>query len=268
MGKIAIVGSGLASAYAVLACAENDIVPTVYAKEFVHPVGAVFLRWLPENLSKKFERYDVSFSSVGDRETYITKQWIDYPLNYESSFPENEYHIPGYDPNEVLSYIFKFSNMVKIQSIDHNLSDMDLFNLRDIYKFDFVFYSFPSFDIMNKYSRFLHRIFILEEKNYYPREENYIVYNGEKFDIRVRESTLFGKRYTELSQRVPYTKNELEHIFSNCKINEINDISPNCPVPDIQESSIIPIGRAARMDRSILAEDSYSMVLGILKNGS
>lgn len=267
MSRIAIVGSGISAMYAVLACYEKGFYPDVYMRDIAYPKGAIFLRYLPKSLRTRFPKYDIIFDSVGTRKCYIMKQWYNIPKGYRSSFPRTRFVNIGYEPNSILYYVFSSKFMMNKISINSNFDDNALFSLGSTY--DLVFHSFPNSKLKSSLQRYIVKLPILT-KSIEDVTTQEIIYNGSPESLIVRKSVLFGKEYLELSQRTGYSDTELRTLFPKYDLSFSQDLDPGTLSMEIPDSTrnlskkIIAIGRLGRMERSELADNTFSLVTRIL----
>lgn len=258
--KIAILGGGLASMYAVLACNEAGIVPDVYVKDFPSTYGTVYLKNIPNVLKSKVKPQSVKTIPTGKREYYIKKQWRDAPEDYKSSFPEREFELSAFNPAEVSKEVFEKNRCKIIKCKD--LTDQDVFGFSRMY--DFVFKSFRSktflegLRVIGAIVKFPCLVF----NEGYMDVPNLVVYDGTPSSFTTRISFLFGKKYIELSPRTPYTAEELSILYPGAFVTYIEDIAPiSDPIKCTDNiPNVISIGRIATMKRSMLAEDSFDIV--------
>lgn len=265
--RIAIIGGGISSMYAILACHENGIKPDVYAKEISPPVGAVYLRFLPKFIKEEFEFFDIKTLFSGDRKSYIIKQWSKYPKSYKSSFPRCEFVSKGYNPIKVLKRVFEDCTLMDYIKLNSDMTDEDIEEMS--YEYDFIFHSFPSKSSRKLMSKYVVKIPILV-KDEYPTDRNYVFYNGDPNSIVVRESSLFGIKYIELSPRIDFSLDELSKLYPKFKIRFSYDLSPeildeNLTLLDSSSrSNVFSIGRVGKFNRGELGNDTYSYVDRVL----
>lgn len=276
--RVAIVGYGASAMYAVLACNDKGIIPTVYARTLTIPKGAFWLYSLPVEVGRKFINHKIRIASIGKREVYISKQWNieDLPKTYKSSFPEKEeIRTNGYDPSTVIPYILSDSKRCRVERINRNFGDQDLQLLSKPY--DFVFHSFPSSKLRSMFSEYIEKrkVITIPSKDaitsgYINSLENTVLYDGTYGNIFVRKSFLFDTVYLELGNYE--CKPLVEHILDsipNSSLSFFPDIKPNS-VPNYpyhvqgRHGVIIPIGRGATFNRSELSHDTYAKVINYL----
>jgi hypothetical protein len=260
--RVAIVGGGLSSMYAILACIDHGITPEVYAGSFDSPSGAVYLRWVPKRMEDVFKSHVIYINGYGTRDVYIQKQWgLDYPETYRSSFPESSVEtVRGYDPSDLFAWISE-KERINLNIIDHWMSWSDLDNLAQEYSV--VFHSFPCGELKDSLSKYMTPIKIAIKKT--ESSNNSIDYNGKKDSIVVRRSCLFGYEHLELSGQISFKDDFMRAIFKDYTIKTINDIHPNIlhlrnvEIPR-KFGKLVPIGRLARMERHLLADSAYGLV--------
>lgn len=258
---VAIVGSGASSIYALLACNDMGIIPTIIANPNslrIQP-GSYWLKWLPRNVSRKFDAFFVKVSKIGTREGYISKQWPEHPESYRSSFPDQQSEEFGFNPYEVLPTILLENNRYNfLSSKDKLITDADLADLGA--KFDYVFHSFPTEKCKNENSSILKKIPVKVSKISYP--SNWVIYDGTPSKF-TRVSLLFGHKFIEYPhyETSMQTNREGEVIW-------VQDIAPTSIAPNMHQikENVIPIGRFGRMDRRLLSHDSYKLVQGVIND--
>lgn len=260
--KVAIVGGGLASMYAILACADKGIVPDVYTNTWESPVGAVYLRWIPERMVSQFNQHIIYTYGYGSREIYIQKQWgLSFPDHYKSSFPEESVEIGyGYNPADLFDWIAG-KEKINVHITDKKFDLQDLNKLSESYSV--VFHSFPCGELLDTLHKYMIPIKVMSKEN----NANYIFidYDGKRDSIVTRRSCLFGFEYLEMSGQASFNPEYLSSVYKEYTSKTILDIHPN--ILHLKDMSIprkfgklIPIGRLARMERHLLANDNYSIV--------
>jgi hypothetical protein len=263
---VAIVGGGLSSMYAIMACRDRDIEPTVFVKDSNPSFGAIFLYSLPTSIAWKFKQYNIQFNSKGVRDSYIMKQWKDAPMTYLSSFPAYPRVETGYDPSEVYTYVFK--NLI-YKPLDRPLDSRDLVRLAEEY--EIVFHSFVAGDFLDVFV-VRSAIFPILEIPYDDRAScDTITYDGSPESIIARKSWLFGREFLELSRRINYSQSELQKMFNPKSIFMARDLIPGDDYSQESEGlgdRIIPIGRIARLNRAELAHETYDVVIEALNEYS
>jgi hypothetical protein len=258
MNQVAIVGGGISSMYAILACNTLGITPDVYVKDFNIQPGAVYLRHVPSISEMNLKTHTVRTIPSGTREAYILKQWSTYPIEYSSSFPEAQFDSEVYSPREVMKWIMENGKGEILKC--GKLEDRDLENLSEQY--EFVFHSFPSSISMEFLQSYMVKIPVIS----YEESENLnnvVSYDGHAGSIF---TILFGTKYMEITPRCYFERSELVKLFPGANVNLISDLSPWTPKNAVSNISknIIPIGRLATGNRSDLAEDVFKNVVEIL----
>lgn len=280
MKRVAIVGGGLSSVYAILACNECGIKPDIFIKDVADPVGAVYFSFLPEPVKKRFKAVNITMSMKGTADCYVRKQWQEIPPSYYSSFPKEQHIVEGYDPVNVMKRIFASLRSCNRIELDHNMNEADLIGISSSYSY--VFHSFASRSVRDAYSKYVVMFPVVIQfaggyqfldESQLPNKYNFnnmIIYDGTPESIVVRESFLFGKRYLELSPRNDYSKEELEIIFPRSTVRMLYDLDPSVDVSaeDLDKlriaPNIIPIGRAARFSRKDVAYSTFYQVRRLL----
>jgi hypothetical protein len=260
MIKVAIIGGGISSMYAALACRSLDIRPDVYVKQYNVQYGAVYLRHLTSEIEERLTKYSVKTIMTGNRQAYIRKQWSSYPTNYSSSFPEKESDSVIFSPKEAIDLVLN----------DHcriiKCNDFDDFDLRELSnRYDFVFHSFPTERTRELFRNYMIRIPIIAYEGF-DGSPNVVSYDGHPGSIFTRISILFGMKYLEITPRAYFGEEELKELFPGGKVSFVTDLTPWTPKDSVSfiSDKIIPIGRLATGNRSHLGEDTHRQVLEIL----
>lgn len=265
--NVVIIGFGSSAMYAIVACNDFGIVPTVLANEINVNPGAFWLKYLPSRLMDGSIQERIVVTKVGDRENYIKKQWGEIPKGYKSSFPEHEFIEYGYNPQHTIPYVLSKCDFKQKDS--GILKDKDILSLGK--KYDLVLHSFPS-ELSKVHLGSMMVKIPVSLSNYNPEQGNRVIYNGREKDFVVRVSYLFGNKYTEYSSHYMDTKdldsktNRFSQQSNVVYIDDLKPINMNLSVP-ILSHNIIPIGRLGRFDRTVLAHDTYYLVENILKEG-
>jgi hypothetical protein len=187
--RIAILGAGPTSIFVLAALRDRGHIPWIIANEVkASTPGAFYYHWVPDWIGAK--PYPIEYAYQGTKEEYSLKQW-GYP--YPNSFGSYAEEI-GYYPSEVASYVLAHCNH-GVEKPTDKMIDGKVFDLCRSY--DLVFCTFPLQMHMINNKTYFYPVTIQPSND----AENYIIYNGLKNDVRVRQSQLFGYLYTE------YTKN-------------------------------------------------------------
>jgi hypothetical protein len=257
--SVAIVGSGISSLYAILACNENGIRPDLFSTDYSYKrlVGSVWLKWIPEWMERYFMKEKINIRKIGSESFYVEKQWGN--IEIISSFPVENTVEFGYNPFTVSSFVFSnLSNFREIFRLKESLKDLKLMELSKQY--DILFHSFPSentlkenFDILVDINCLITKIKCLD---------NEVLYDGTN-SFMVRSSKLFGFEYIEC---IPYIEQSSFSETFKYRLNSSNgfkfkDIKPKgIPYVYNLKRNIVPIGRLGRMERKLMAHDNYSLV--------
>src|SRR3990172_7458431 len=103
-----ILGTGMASAYALQAAKDAGVWPIRVISDRMHSMtqpGAVWLHWLPEHMRFQYEEERILVKSIGNGEVYIEKQWGP-DVETTSSFPTATRIETGWLPEKVLPEIW------------------------------------------------------------------------------------------------------------------------------------------------------------------
>ena len=261
---VAIVGGGPSAAFALMACTDLGIEPSIYSRGISIQPGAFWFHKLPETFSRDFKKETILVELVGRRQDYIDKQWKNYqlPEDYASSFPLISHHVLGYSPAAVLTDLYLRRKQFKFHELTGNLDDDGLKFLSTLH--DFVFHSFPTQTAQIENQDIIVNLPIIIEAE--PNNSLMVVYNGLKDTTMVRISHLWGYKFTELP---PVKKVEGGPIqASDALLSFIKDLVPTDRLVDFFQlrDQIIPIGRLARFDRKALSHDAYDLVRGTIEN--
>ena len=263
--KVAIVGFGPAAMYAIIACNDRGIYPTVMANAVNINPGAFWLKSVPKKFVDGTQQHRIVITKVGERENYIRKQWNEFPVGYKSSFPDTEFVEYGYDPVVTVPWIL---SQLKFDIEDTGkLGDPDLIKLGK--KYDFVFHSFPSELARKTLGNMIVKVPVTIS-TYDIKQGNRVIYNGRKGDFVVRVSYLFGKKYTEYSVHNMDSKDldsKTNRFSQSSNVRWIEDLRPislSISVPYLAYN-IIPIGRLGGFDRTVLAHHTYDLVSEIIE---
>lgn len=258
--KVAILGSGPASAFAVAACHERGIIPDVYTDRppRVDQLGAFFLHWLPPLLERYAEEaaVTVEWRAVGEAENYTRKQWA---VPYTSSFPKFAREERMYN-STVLQHVW---NLSPFYTVLPPLSDADLLNMGTEY--DFVFHSFSSGAAGR--TRKLTWFPVLSFRSEDERRAT-IIYNGCLQDRWVRLTRAFGRVSIEYPRDQAELAMREDEVFASMRFDKLRDIHPEVrPLSEADRlaDNILPIGRFACWDRKQLSHESYAIVRDALE---
>ena len=270
--KIAIIGSGLSSMYAIMACNRYEIKPHLFIRDIKIQPGAFWLKFLPTIWNLKFEqaKTKISISFKGSVEEYIEKNWkdSDLPDFYSSSFPNSlNYFETGFNPEEIyLEFMSKYG-MFEGHDLLENLSDLDIATMCE--KFDLIFYSFASERCRLLNSKLIGKKLCIKIKSN-DRINNWVLYDGDPYSYFVRISNLFGFKYLELKDG-SLSADALNQILVMSGVNStvicFDDLKPSVEInPYPPCSNAIPIGRMGTMQYRTMAHDAYEIVLKEIEN--
>jgi hypothetical protein len=244
MKKVAILGFGPSSLFAIVACNEMDIIPVVITdRPATCPVGAFYYHKIPPSFEPMVRKDEIKFTYIGNEAAYLQKQWGD-PFVYSSWGRYNlEY---GYNPQDFYTAVSRECTF--ILETDNIIVPESLPELSRIYS--------KIFCSVVMHTRHFASIPVSMEIT--QGSENKIEYNGNAEDLAVRTSDLFGIRYVE------YPPNR---DIQGGILTYIKDISPlskpgiNIDIP----ANITMIGRNAMFRRDELAHNAYERVLDELR---
>lgn len=271
--KVAILGTGISSAYAYRACFDYKLKRVdVFNFESGKPgIGAFYLHWVPEDIQLKVPAQKVAYLGIGTAKVYMERQWPQLKhntalrRNTKTSFPSKGLILEeGWNAKEVWELLWIRAN---IDTVAFKLSDADIKDLARTY--DIVFQSFPSqaalstqpVNALIPIEVFPKGANILNDKLAGMVEDcpNVIIYNGKEDSSRwVRASMMFGATSIEY----PYTMKEEDiHLKKGGQLKVIQDIFPGVrPYRERIVPNVIPIGRFATYKRSYLSHDAYKQV--------
>lgn len=247
MKTIAILGTGSSALFSIMACNDRGLAPSVFGKQSSFPAGAFYYHWLPAYYERWLPMYPINYTYIGTEEGYIQKQWGN--VKCETSFGKYDFE-KGFNPAEVLD-LFKELGIYELIS-DRELLTGDIFNLCEEYKA--VICTFPLAETEITIKPIQRPVTIEIPKN---PENNRITYCGSYEFPWVRQSILFGKKYTEYA-KIEHVPDDMHHV-------KIADIHPDA----VAQFPLIPtnlhfIGRYAEYNRKRLAHEAYSMTEEIL----
>jgi hypothetical protein len=252
---VAILGAGPSAAFALLACLDNHISPTVYAPNgIVDPPGAFYLHWLPESLSwRDSYKTTIWWLGMGSPSRYAEKQW-DEPL-LPTSFPTEDRWTKGYR-SEALRRIWGGWPIRETEV----LSDRDIQNLAP--KYDLVIQTFPSEEGLRRRPR-RKVTFPIWSKPLDLGDFILLLYNGGP-GAWVRLSIGGGKWSVEYPH--DYTM-DLELAGNGSWTMETGlDLRPfTRPYTTGPAPNVLMAGRFARWDRTYLSHQTYELTVNKIK---
>jgi hypothetical protein len=263
--RVTIIGGGPSAVYAIVACNDYGIVPTVLSSGINLNPGAMWLHSIPERFAEGSKQERIVVTRVGERENYIKKQWGEFPRGYKSSFPEYEHVEYGYNPQHTIPYILSKCDFEHFPC--GNLTDKEIITRSK--QAELVFHSFPS-ELGRKHLGYMMAKIPVSVSTYDVKQGNRVIYNGREKDMVVRVSYLFGKKSTEYSAHYMDSKDldaKTNKFSKHDNVVYIDDLKPTnltYTVPYLAYN-IIPIGRLGRFDRTVLAHDTYYLVEEILR---
>ena len=274
--KIAIVGGGIAAAYtyrAVIDTGFSDI--TVFGGDFKKPIGGAFwLRWLPEQLSKKVKSSTIFIQTVGSAEVYMRNQWGEKFQHYPSSFPKGlrqDIKDPdfkteiGYDPGHCWDYLWgQDLNFVR-KFFTENEDFIDLLG-----EFDVVLSTIAlPMDKRSWLDKVYERTIVSASK--LKNAANNVVYVGLDDSSIIRFSYVWGKTFYEIGYNKVVDLDSIYKKYSEdvVQFHKFPDIMPDVPAlpitSDISDRLFL-IGRYAQWNRTLLSHECYKITQEILAN--
>lgn len=261
--KVAVLGSGAASAYAVRAALDCGADVTVHAfadKPGGGPPGAFYLHWLPPSVANKTRQHDIFIHGTGMEIGYRTKQWGDFASQVSSSsFPTDSYLELGYDPIAINVLAAGAKRVI----IDKPLTDREVDWLRNDY--DIIFQTFPTQASLSTQPPYLKYYIVLSGIGADP-DQNYIEYDGTHTVPWVRLSQLWGKRYLEFPKGMSWESiTEWSSLWANSLHVEVKDFHPDTEIQVSRLTGVSLIGRWATWNKRWLSHMAYDYVVHKIK---
>ena len=250
--KVAVIGLGASGAFAAKAAYDMKCEVEVYVTQAgkMSP-GATWLHWLPEDVTSQFTPTQIYVMGKGTSDQYTKRQWGKV---YPSSFPVTPAWEVGYDPTQVLEVLVPAA--CNINMIPYPLSDADIRDLS--VGFDLVFQTFPT--RVSKEEQPPLRSFVAAAKlGQSDPEKNFVVYNGTKIGIVVREAQLFGNHFLEFPKDMTAEEVWDQQDLDGYQVVTLKDLDPSTKPWQTVRSRIKLIGRWAQWDRKILSHDAYAI---------
>lgn len=272
--RVAILGSGLAAAFAAQAAkdlkAEVEVISDTDLQRST--IGAQWLHWIPGSLGNDLPNVRITIRTIGNEDGYLHKQWQD-GMGNGSSFPKIDHYETGWSPE---TYLPQMWEGVKFTKIEKRLTDHDVVHLSRYN--DYVFHTFPS--EKSKIIRGKHfvkipivvetRVYLVGIMELWPmlfdsneKSDIYTLYNGDSFTPWVRMTYIpeIGQASYEYPfWYTPSLENPLQRLV----------YSPDL-MPGVQEwreriwENVYPIGRYAKWSRKYLSHQAYSDVFSAIK---
>lgn len=269
--KIAIFGSGLSALYVYAACLDNGWNADFYtdrafsnraASSSPSPLpGPVKLDWVPASI--KLERQPIWLFSMGSVEEYLLRMGRDPKIDSKTTFPiSGRQEIYAYNP---VQFFEKLKPNKHSEVILGRFSDTDIFEISKLYKHTFV-----TFPLKESFSgRELVRYWIFSMENSMSLSmPNMVIYNATQNFAWTRFTHYWGKYMWEYSHtEYPVTATPVQPPRPNSWADPVKifDIAPNTEEYKIEIPSITAVGRWARWNKKVLAQDAYWQAEKILK---
>lgn len=256
--KIAIIGFGPTAVFAAKAAHDMGCQVEIFTDhQNPMPPGATWLHWLPEDVSGMFSPTQIYVIGKGTSEQYTKRQWGQV---YPSSFPAKPVWEVGYDPVVVLDKLLP--TVCNVNLIPFRMSDTDVKDLS--VGFDLVLQTFPTREDKMNQPQLLPFVAAARMGSEDPTK-NYVVYNGTKDGIVVREASLFGNHFLEFPKGMDEQEVYGETHLVGYKVVTLKDLDPRTKPVQQPEGKIKLIGRWAQWDRKILSHDAYGLAVKFIE---
>lgn len=249
--KVAIFGSGLSAAYVYAACLDNGIEADFFTDnrkpEFFGPVK---LSWIPERV--KVLKYPVWLFSLGEKKDYLARM---DRTSGSTTFPSSgRIETAAYNPVEVLEQLQPLGCKITLGKF----SDSEIEKLSQQY--DYTFVTFPLQQSKREDKLVPYWLWLL--KNQTVSLPNMVIYNGTTVFPWTRYSYYWGVHMWE------YCHLTLEQPLCpaiGAEVRRIADIAPGVKEYTSPFPKMALVGRWARWNKEVLAQDAYAQANKILK---
>jgi hypothetical protein len=256
--KIAIVGFGPTAVFAAKAAWDMGCQVEIYTdQQKPMPPGATWLHWLPEDVSGQFRPVQIYVVGQGTSDQYTKRQWGQV---YPSSFPTKPVWEIGYDPTQLLDKLLPTECNVNLTP--YRMSDADVKDLA--VGFDLVFQTFPTREHRENQPQLLPFVAAARLGTEDPAK-NYVVYNGAKEGIVVREASLFGNHYVEFPKGMTEEEVKGHNTLSGYKVVTLKDLDPRTKPVQLHTGKVRLLGRWAQWDRKVLSHDAYNLAVKFIE---
>jgi hypothetical protein len=257
--KIAIIGFGPTAVFAAKAAYDMGYQVEIYTdQQKPMPPGATWLHWLPEDVSHQFKPVQIYVVGQGTSEQYTKRQWGQV---HPSSFPLKPVWEVGYNPTQVLDKLLPTECNVNL--VPYRMSDADVRDLS--VSFDLVFQTFPTREHRESQPQLLPFVAAARLGTEDPTK-NYVVYNGTKKGIVVREASLFGNHFVEFPKGMTEDEVNESHTWNTgYKVAELKDLDPRTQPVQQPVGKIKLLGRWAQWDRRVLSHDAYNLAVKFIE---
>jgi hypothetical protein len=220
--------------------------------------GPVKLDWIPERV--KIESYPVWLFSMGNRSDYLLRMGRDPSKDSKTTFPENgRTEIRAYNPEQFLA---KLQPDKKSKITLGRFSDTEIVELSKKYMHTFV--TFPLQENRANKKLVQYWIYILENGSSLSLP-NMVIYNATKKFAWTRFTQYWGRYMWEYSHVEYPVENMPPRPNVWAEPIKIFDIAPGEEECKIYSKEITLVGRWARWNKSVVAQDAYTQVKNILK---
>ena len=264
--KVAVLGLGASGLFAAKAAKDCGCEVTAYtlSKEITFPPGPFWLHWIPENVQDKFELTPIFHIGKGTASNYQALQWGRLPKRkFSNSFPAKNKHHYGYNPTEVLPTFVPED----IKVLSKLLTDADIGELAEEY--DVVFQTFAT-DLSKQQQLAFLPYTMASQFDLEDAKTNYVIYNGTKKGIIVREIQLWHNKFLEFPKYLPIKEIRKGTPLSNFQVQTLWDLDPFAKLwrqPSDANKKICLVGRWAEWNKDRLSHDAYAIAQRRIQNG-
>ena len=263
--KVAVLGLGMAGAYAAKAASDNGCFVQVYQHgKTQFPLGAFWQHWVPPDIAKVVPATSIKMIPEGTASNYMSLQWGRVPNNHiKSSFPAKTKVVAGYNPEKVLAAMIPEN----VMTLENPISTEEVFLLCEQY--DFVFQTFPA-EYSYSAQKPLIPFWTAALYNSCDPEINEVWYNGTGEGHIVRSAKLWGNQYFEFPKYLSYEeirKVTPAGVLEKMVFQELKDMSPFTVgfQPSVYSPSNLHfVGRWAEWNNKRLTHQVYAVTEEIL----
>lgn len=259
--KVAVLGLGMAGAYAAKAASDKGCFVHVYQHgETEFPLGAFWQHWVPPDIAEAVPATSIRMIPEGTASKYMSLQWGRVPNNHiKSSFPKRTKVVAGYNPEKILAAM-QPENIIKLE---YPLSTEEIFEICEQY--DFVFQTFRA-DYSFADQKPLIPFWTAAMYDSCDPEINEVWYNGTGNGHIVRSAKLWGNQYFEFPKYLSYEeirKVTPARVLEKMVFQELKDMSPFTVgfQPSVfSPSNLYFAGRWAEWNNKRLTHQVYALV--------